>query len=161
MLTSILETLAQTTRITTTTNTDAGASAAALLFQLVFSLAYYIFIAVCLQKIFQKAGREDSWAAWVPFYNFWVLFEIAGKPGWWSIIWLVPFVGALILFVFMIIANIELSERFGKGGGFAALLILLPIVGYPMLAFGDAQYNGGTSNGSMPQNPQTPQAPVQ
>ncbi len=93
-------------------------------------------------KIFQKAGRKDAWTAWVPIYNTWVLFEIAGRPGWWALLGFIPIFGGIVAFVVGIIAMIDLAKSFGKEGGFAALLILLPVVGYPMLAFGDAKYHG-------------------
>ena len=108
-------------------------------------------------KIFKKAGRKDAWAAWIPIYNTYVLFEIAGRPGWWVFLAFIPFFGGLVLFVLSIIAYIDLAKSFGKSGGFAVLLLLLPIIGYPMLAFGDAAYQG-------PAGPEgksaTPVAPV-
>ncbi len=120
----------------------AGIGIALILGYLFFMFAAYIFFSICLMKIFKKAGRTDSWAAWVPIYNVYVLFEIAGRPGWWIFLGLIPFVGGLVLLVLSIIAYIDLAKSFGKSGGFAALLILLPIIGYPMLAFGDSTYHG-------------------
>lgn len=35
-----------------------------------------------------------------------------------------------------------MSLSFGRGVGMTVLLILLPFVGWPMLGFGDAQYQG-------------------
>jgi hypothetical protein len=37
---------------------------------------------------------------------------------------------------------VALAESFGKGAGYAVGMILLPFIFYPMLAFGDAQYQG-------------------
>lgn len=48
----------------------------------------------------------------------------------------------IAVLVVQIIVSIDVAKSFGKGGGFAVLLILLPIVGYPLLGFGDAQYQG-------------------
>lgn len=153
---------------TTTTTSDTAAAGLAigmLLAFFVFAVIAYVFFAVCLMKIFKKAGRQDSWAAWVPIYNSWVYFEIAGKPGWWSLVGLIPFVGGILALVFSIVASIELAKAFGKSGGFAALLILLPVIGLPMLAFGDAQYTTPvvtTAPGAVPPTPPTPPAaPVQ
>lgn len=42
----------------------------------------------------------------------------------------------------MIMVMIDVAKSFGKGGGFAAGLILLGIIFWPILAFGDAQYVG-------------------
>jgi hypothetical protein len=49
---------------------------------------------------------------------------------------LIPVVNVVIAILIMI----ELAKVFGKDGGFTVGLILLPIVFYPILAFGDAKY---------------------
>ncbi|MBZ0199154.1 MAG: DUF5684 domain-containing protein, partial [Ignavibacteriaceae bacterium] len=36
---------------------------------------------------------------------------------------------------------VDLAKVFGKGGGFAAGLIFLPMIFYPILGFGDAEYS--------------------
>lgn len=109
---------------------------------LVFALVAYLFFAFCLFKIFKKAGRQDAWAAFVPIYNQYVYYEIAGRPGWWVFLAFIPFVGGLVALVTGIIASLDLAKSFGKSSGFGVLLILLPIIGLPMLAFGDASYQG-------------------
>lgn len=130
------------TEFNTTTDTTTGAEAAVavgfLLFMLFFWVVFYVFFSFCLMKIFQKANRKDAWAAWIPVYNSWVMFEVAGRPGWWAIASFIPIVGLVL----SIIAMIDLAKSFGKGGGFAALLILLPVIGMPILAFGSDKYIG-------------------
>jgi hypothetical protein len=69
-------------------------------------------------------------------YNLSVLVAICGKPAWWVVYLFIPGVSA----VACIYLAIALAERFGKSGGFAAGLILLPPVFAPLLAFGDAEY---------------------
>lgn len=105
-----------------------------------FYIIYFGFLALMIAsmwKVFTKAG-QPGWASIVPIYNAIVLFKIIGKPAWWVVLMLIP----LVNFVVSIIATIALAKSFGKGGGFAAGLILLPFVFMPMLAFGDAQYQG-------------------
>lgn len=125
----------------TSTSVDGG-SVAALLFVVALVsiglLVGYIFFAICLMKIFKKAGRQDTWAAWIPIYNMWVYFEVAGRPGWWALLSLI----SPLNIVLGIIGSIDLAKRFGKTAGFGVLMAILPIIGYPMLAFGDAQYDG-------------------
>lgn len=91
-------------------------------------------------RIFTKAGRP-GWASIVPLYNVWVLLRITGKPGWWLILMFVPLVNIVI----GILETVELAKVFGKSGGFAAGLIFLPFIFYPMLAWGDAQYQRGAA----------------
>jgi hypothetical protein len=50
--------------------------------------------------------------------------------------------------VFGIVLLVALARNFGKSGGFAAGLILLPIVFFPMLAFGKASYLGADGSGA-------------
>ena len=102
---------------------------------LLFSLAFIALMIASLWKVFTKAG-QPGWASIVPIYNFLVILQIIGKPWWWIIGMIIPFVN----FVVFIMLAIELAKVFGKGIGYAIGLILLPFVFYPMLAFGDATY---------------------
>jgi hypothetical protein len=86
-------------------------------------------------KIFTKAGKP-GWAVIIPIYNIIVMLEIVNRPIWWIILMLIPVVN----FIVAIILALDLATSFGKGTGFAVGLILLGIIFYPILAFGDAQY---------------------
>lgn len=92
---------------------------------------------VCMWKIFAKAG-EPGWACIVPFYNLYVEFKITWGNGLFFLLMLIPGVNAVI----GIITMVKLAKVFGKGGGFAVGLIFLSIIFLPILAFGDAQYQG-------------------
>lgn len=97
--------------------------------------AVVLLMVASLWKVFVKAG-EPGWAAIVPIYNIFVLLKIAGKPAWWIVLMLIPFVN----FIVFIIVCIALAERFGKGAGFGVGLGLLGIIFFPILGFGDATY---------------------
>jgi len=86
-------------------------------------------------KIYEKAGKP-GWAAIIPIYNIWVLLEISGKPGWWIILMLIPIVNIIVA----IVVIFGLAKNFGKGGLFALGLLLLGAIFYPILGFGDAEY---------------------
>jgi len=119
--------------------TDPASSAAAAGFGLGFtlvSLAIALLIVASMWKIFVKAGKP-GWAALIPIYNFIVLLEIAGKPAWWIILLIVPVVN----FVILIVLSIALAKKFGKGVGYGLGLAFLGVIFYPMLGFGDAQYD--------------------
>jgi hypothetical protein len=96
-----------------------------------------VIMIVSIWKIFDKAG-EPGWAAIVPFFNLYVILKVAGKPGWWLILFFIPIVN-IIIFIITILA---VAEKFGKGIGFAIGMILLPVIFFPILAFGDASYSG-------------------
>lgn len=110
----------------------AGIGATAGLIGLIIGLIMII----SLWKIFVKAGKP-GWAAIIPIYNLIVLLEICGKPIWWFILFLIPLVNIIVA----IILTLALAAKFGKGVGFAIGLMILPIIFYPILGFGNAQYN--------------------
>ena len=99
-------------------------------------LLVVVLVIVSMWKVFVKAG-QPGWAAIVPIYNAYVFLKIAGKPGWWLIMLFIP----VLNLVFGIMALAAFAKKFGKGGGFVVGLIFLPVVFYPILAFGDAQYS--------------------
>ena len=106
-----------------------------------FAIVIYIAILVLMiasQWVIYQKAKKPGWACIVPIYNIIVLLEIVGKPWWWLLLMLIPFVN-IVLGIWVI--NL-LSKSFGKTEGFTVGLILLSIVFYPILAFGDAKYKG-------------------
>jgi hypothetical protein len=123
-----------------------------------------VIMIVAMWKIFVKAGKP-GWAAIIPIYNYYVLLQIVGRPGWWLALLLlgfIPFVGSLVVLVFTIIVYNDLAKSFGKSTGFTVLLVLLPFIGLPVLGFGDAKYNGPSvlSGPTIPDAP-LPKSPIQ
>ena len=104
---------------------------------LIIPLAIIVLMIVAIWKVFSKAG-QPGWAVLIPIYNAYVFLKVAGKPGWWLILLCIPFVN----FIISIVALVGLASNFGKGAGFAAGLLFLPFIFYPILAFGSAQYTG-------------------
>ncbi|MDV3971119.1 signal peptidase I [Elizabethkingia anophelis] len=93
---------------------NSGSAAAGAIFGIGFLIFYiFIYVAVCFcwYKTFQKAGREDAWAAFIPFYNFIVLMQIIKKTTWWFILFFIPIVNWYALFV----SGDKLAKGFGKG----------------------------------------------
>lgn len=103
-------------------------------------LVCVVIILLSFWKVFTKAGKP-GWACLIPIYNIIVLLEIAGKPVWWIILFLIPIVNIVVC----ILVCIALAQNFGKSTGFALGLAFLPFIFYPILAFGDAQYKGKTA----------------
>jgi Family of unknown function (DUF5684) len=111
----------------------------------IFWLAFTILVIAACWKIFTKAG-QPGWAAIIPIYNWYIFCKIVGRPGWWVILLLIPFVN----FIVGIILCIDLAKSFGKGVGFGIGLILLGIIFFPILGFGSAQYQGPAAGGLAP-----------
>ncbi len=114
-----------------TTSGLTGAIAAMGLFFWLLSMALGVLMIVSLWKIFKKAGKP-GWASIVPIYNIYIMCEIAEKEWWYILLLCVPFVN---IYAMIVLYN-GMAKRFGKGGGFVVGMILLPVVFFPMLAFG-------------------------
>ncbi len=114
-----------------TTSGLTGAIAAMGLFFLILSMVLSILMIVSLWKIFKKAGKP-GWASIIPIYNIYIMCEIAEKEWWYVLLYCVPFAN---IYAMIVLYN-GMAKRFGKSGGFVAGMILLPVVFFPMLAFG-------------------------
>jgi hypothetical protein len=98
-------------------------------------LLVVIFLLAALWKLFTKAG-QPGWGCLIPIYNTYLMLKIAGKPGWWLLLFFIPVVNLVIA----ILTLVGIATAFGKGGGFAVGLLLLPIIFFPILGFGSATY---------------------
>ena len=115
------------------------ASAGGLL-PLLLGLVLSVFMIAAMWRVFTKAD-QPGWGCLIPFYNIYLMLQIAGKPGWWLLLMFIPLVNIII----MILTLAGIANNFGKGGGYVLGLIFLPFIFYPMLAFGDAQYLGSAN----------------
>ena len=150
---------------------DAAAAMAATSMFAVFGIFYIIFIGifvlailalitiiiVCNWKLFEKAVMP-GWYALIPFYNQFMMCKVVFGSPWWGFAFCAPLVFLPFYFIpiinilmsmivnlavmfFSIMYHVRMALVFGRNGGIIALLILIPIVGYPVLAFGkDTHY---------------------
>lgn len=116
---------------------DAAAAAAAAMAMVILlvELVLAILMIVGMWKVFTKAGKP-GWAAIIPIYNGIVLLEIAGKPIWWIILFLIPCVNLIMA----ILVSMGVAKNFGKSEAYGIGLALLPFIFYPLLGFSDAKY---------------------
>lgn len=108
---------------------------------LVIYVALIVILITSLWKLYVKAS-QPGWACLVPIYNGYILLKIIGKPGWWLLLYFIPFVNI----IFLIWTYNLLSKSFGKDSGFTVGLILLSPVFLPILGLGSAQYQGPYGN---------------
>ncbi len=105
---------------------------------LVCSLILAIIAILGFWRTFVKAG-QPGWGALIPIYNVYLMLKIAGRPGWWLILLLIPLVNVIVWAV----VCLDIAASFGKGAVFGlVLLFLLNGLGFLILGFGDAQYQG-------------------
>ena len=107
------------------TNVLIGLGAFLILFAIIM-IVVAVVIVIGNYKFYQKAGVE-GWKAIVPFYNSWVLVEIAGLEWYWFLALIaptafsilaniIPFFGLLswLGYVIMIIGNVSLFTNLSK-----------------------------------------------
>lgn len=96
-----------------------------------------LLVIISMWKIFTKAGKP-GWASIVPIYNMVVMVEISGLSMIYVLFLFIPILNIYAIFKIYI----EIAHKFGKTTGFGIGLIFLNVIFMPMLAFGDATYNG-------------------
>ena len=135
------------------TYSTSGAGVGVLL--LWFAVLYALLV-IPYWVIFTKAGGP-GWPALIPIYSTYIQLKVVGRPGWWLLLFLVPFVNFVI---FLIITN-DLSKSFGHGVGFTLGLIFLSLIFLYILAFGSSTYHGPAGGaGGMPIASPPPPMPV-
>ena len=97
---------------------------------------------VPMWRIFRRAGKP-GWAAIVPIFSQYTLCEVVGRPVWWLIWLLIPYVSI----VFWLIFAIDLARSFGRSTGFGVGMWLLPIIFVPILGYGSSPYLGPRAAG--------------
>jgi len=73
-------------------------------FIILFVLPY-----VGLWKLFEKADRP-GWEAIIPFYNFYAIIKISGRPLWWMVLLLIPGLNLLVA----IGLTVDFLKSYGK-----------------------------------------------
>src|SRR5271155_5195923 len=79
-------------------------------FLLVFIGVAYVYMALALQTIAQKTNTANAWLAWIPIANLFLMLNIAKKPIWWIILFLIP----LVNIVMVILVWMGVAEARGK-----------------------------------------------
>ena len=126
-----------------TTGIDSSAAAGIGIVGTIIYLAFIVFAVVVMWKVFVKAG-QPGWAAIIPIYNIYVWLKVAGRPGWWLILMLIPFVNVIMA----LIVSMDIAKSFAKDSVFGVVgLWLFSLIGYAILAFGGAQYRGPAALG--------------
>jgi len=99
-----------------------------------FTLVYLVLVVLMVASywiLFSKAG-EPGWASIIPIYNTFVMLKIGGKPWYWLLLMLIPFVNIVI----GIMALNAFLKAYGKGGvGSVLLALFFSIIYFPYLAF--------------------------
>jgi signal peptidase I len=98
--------------------------------------------AIGLYGMFKKAGVE-GWKAFVPFYNVWIMVELAGMKRYWFYLQFIPIVGWFITIAILI----DFVKTFGKFAFWQhALTVLIPILYFSYIGYNSTdKYLGAES----------------
>lgn len=109
---------------------------------LILLFAGFLIPAIGMWKTFNKAGKP-GWGAFIPILNIFYLIDIADKPTWFIVLFVIPIVNLLAA----ITVFIDVAKNFNKGAGYGLGLTFLPFIFWPLLGFSDTNYVGDTSSG--------------
>lgn len=96
-------------------------------------LGIYLFFCFCNKRICEKCGVEPGLLIWIPILNLIPLFWAAQMSGWMILLMLIPIVSLIVYVVLWV----KISNARGKGVLAVLLILLLPIIGLPYLAFSE------------------------
>ena len=103
-------------------------------------IAIALVVLAGMWKAFEKAG-EPGWGAIIPIYNLYLMLKIGGKPWWWLLLMIIPLVNLIVA----ILMGIGIARNFGRGVLFGLGLTFLGFLFWPILGFGDDQYQPVTA----------------
>lgn len=119
---------------------DPAAATSFLIIMLLLMIPAFIILAISIVgmwKMFIKAGKP-GWASIVPVYNGMILAEIAGRPSWWGLGYLISPLNIVVAIIF----GIDIARRFGKSDMFGVVALgIFSGIGYMLLGFGKDSYN--------------------
>ena len=114
----------------------------------VFMAVFALYLLYSIYRIARKTNTAHAWLAWIPVVNFFLLLKIAGKPAWWFVLILVPFVNLVIV----VMVWMRISKTLHKPG-WLGLLMLVPIANLVLpgyLAFSEGPAVGNQADRSGP-----------
>lgn len=84
--------------------------------------------------IYSKAGKH-GWAAIIPIYRQIVMYQVCGITPLFMLLWFIPILGWIVMFVMAIVKRFSLASSFGRSGLFGFGLLILPPIFQAILAF--------------------------
>ncbi|MBQ6285086.1 MAG: hypothetical protein IJK67_02105 [Bacilli bacterium] len=115
-----------------------------LIIALSLTLVYSILIMLGGNKIFKKANQKEV-TAYYPILNLFTMLEITDTSIYLGILFFVPALNVIALSIMLY----RLGKVFNTSIAYKIGLVLLPIVCYPLLAFGTYQYKVAKKNSDM------------
>jgi hypothetical protein len=80
----------------------------------------YVYMSLALQAIAIKTRTVKEWLAWIPIANLVLMLNVAKKPMWWFILFLIPGVSLVML----VLVWMAIAEARGKPNWWGILMIV-------------------------------------
>lgn len=121
-------------------------------FWLIFAVGAYVLTSWFLMKIFDKAGVQGRWRAWVPVYNY-MVFSKLGDLSPWLVLYAIgaavvlswiPVIGQLITvaaFLVTLLAAWRVGLKLQKEAVWVVLYVFLSVVWLGINAFDKSRWN--------------------
>ena len=88
-----------------------------------WGLAVYVWLALTLYVIANKTDTRNAWLAWIPIANLYLMCKVAGRSGWWTILFFIPLVNLILgVIIWMGIARARNQPEW------LGILMIIPIV---------------------------------
>lgn len=100
----------------------------------IVAVALFIYGTILRWIIYVKAGKP-GWAAIIPVYRQVVMYQVCGLSPWLMLLWLVPILGWIAMFVITIMKRFCLAKEFDRGALFGFGLLFLSLIFQSILAF--------------------------
>lgn len=107
------------------------------LFVMIIVIIVYIIVALSLMRIAKRTNTPNAWFAWIPILNLILMLQIAKRPMWWLIFFLVPFIN-IVGVVLQFVIWVDIAKLLGKQTWVGILAGLIPIIFVPYLAFSES-----------------------
>ncbi len=125
----------------------AASSGGSVVGSFIYFVVVYLLGTLPIWGTLKKAGPygEPPWAAFVPIYNVVIILQMVGRPkkyAWFLLLYIIPILGWIALFILAIIILNDVSKSFGHGPGFTVGLVLLSIIFWFILWLGKSTYRG-------------------
>lgn len=104
---------------------------------LILFIGFWLTMLASVWTVMEKAGRP-GWYIIPPFWNLYQWVKIGGMRGYSLLLLLIPIVNLFYWFG----VNMRIAKSFDQSPGFGVGLTLFPFLFLPLLAFGNAEYQG-------------------
>jgi hypothetical protein len=91
---------------------------------------FWAYPCLCIWRIARKTNTADSWMAWIPLLNLYLVCRIGGESGAWVLACLIPYVGIIVALLLLV----QLPKALGVKGG-EKYLVVVPLVNYIYLGY--------------------------